>query len=302
MELEPEKAERSISAALQTVGDKYCTEVARNVLHQELIQLRLCHVMKEKSLDRADALLCMRTYIDKLNANGPSVYHTDRCRIDVLRSCLRGETWFALPWLQVETDPTTAKATSLAFVSLLISYLRAKTSVDSKATTANPATLNIMRAAENLPLEDDIFDGFFAEARARPFVSRGRSYRHSYPPRDTSSTRFSLQGFSGKYSGRGERGGFQGRGGSQGRETLHATLQQQNKDLSMLLPQGACLYCRQPGHRIIIVPKRSAGRPPLLFATNLQKALLSRIVILCYCPKCTPTLALVRVSLLQLRS
>ena len=122
----------SLSQAMNLIEKEFLNRDARNVLRQELMQTTLSQL--QDGDDTVAALHALRARIDRLSANGPLEYRSESTKIDVLKNCLRGETWAVDTLVACSRDGSLRKVQD--YISALISYLRTRDSLNARSGPA----------------------------------------------------------------------------------------------------------------------------------------------------------------------
>ena len=224
----------TLSAALNLIEQEFLTRDARNVLRQELLQTSLSGIMRDYSCGRVEALHKLRARIDRLSANGPSEYRSERTKIDILKNSLRGEKWAVDTLVQCQRDKGLTKLQD--HVSALISYLRTLESIDPH----EPASPQVASGPHGMPAS--VYYGY---QYARPPVStrpQGRRQR-------------TMPG-GGSHVGRSGRARQIGADGSGQRDRHRAQDVMSRDELKKHLNDQTCWLCGNVGHYSYECPTR----------------------------------------------
>ena len=175
----------TMSGALHAIKTRFCTDAARNVLKQELDQLRLSHIEMEENVSKPEALAILKHKIRKLSSNGPPEFSSEACMIQALRNCLDGEQWAVDPIVNCNdrANQNAANKTLEHYVQTLISYLREK---------ENLAGVKPARAQPIVPTMFAKQPSGFGDARAHERRTRTTYQgppRSGYRPQESSAPR-----------------------------------------------------------------------------------------------------------------
>lgn len=167
----------TLSGALAAIRKHFCTDAARNVLKQELDQLRLSHIERDEQVTKPVALGLLKDRIVRLSSNGPPEFRSETCMISALRKCLLGEEWAVSPMINASdraaSDPTSK--TLEHFVQTLISYLR-------ETETLTGSVSGSQRSSPAVPMSHGLAHAYFGDSRASPRRTRV-TYQNSVKPK-----------------------------------------------------------------------------------------------------------------------
>lgn len=159
----------TLSGALAALEKHFCTDAARNVLKQELDQLKLSHVERDEKVSKPVALAKLKDRIRRLSCNGPKDFRTEPCMIAALRKSLSGEEWAIDPL--VNASDRAAKypsdKTLEHYVQTLISYLREKETLTGSGNYGNGSTAVVPGA-----MSHGLAGVYYGDARANPRQTR----------------------------------------------------------------------------------------------------------------------------------
>lgn len=166
----------TLSGALAAIEAHFCTDAARNVLKQELEQLKLSHVEMEENVSKPVALAKLKDRIRRLSCNGPREFRSETCMISALKKCLSGEVWAVDPIINANdrASKSPGDKTLEHYVQTLISYLREKETLTGGNSSGNKSSTAVPG------LTHGVAHAYYGEARVSPRQTR-TSYRG--PPR-----------------------------------------------------------------------------------------------------------------------
>lgn len=242
----------TLSGALAKLRQHFCTDAARNVLKQELDQLRLSHIERDEQVSKPIALSLLKDRIFRLSSNGPPEFRSETCMIAALRKCLSdGREEWAASSLIAATDKASSNViyrTLEHYVQTLVSYLREMETLTGTLPGGRPRTSPAIPGM--MYAEDQQHDAFYGyeNSRANPRRTRvtyqnlqtGDQRRHDPSrPRTGFPNGMELRGMLMRPS--------QNTTGSSALTSNRGTPAPAQR-LTAGMPQRLCYNCDQPGH------------------------------------------------------
>lgn len=256
----------TMSGALRLLEDHFCTESARNVLKQDLDQLKLSTIEAEERVSKPKALVILKEMIQQLSANGLPEYDSETCMITALRNSLHGELWAVEPLINASdrASKSPENKTLEHYTQTLVSYLRTR-----ETLSQSPGTIS-----SNTSVVPSLFsDVYYGDSRAAPRKSRA-TYRRGAPVR-FSPMSMMQKGAGTRPNANGDNGAFLGMRQLLNEPPRRTVAQPYSMDGHSRRQKGTCWNCDQPGHLM-----RDCSRPKRPRAQIARAMLMDEIPVM----------------------